>query len=127
MKNFRLLLIILALVSCRKDQIDRERILSAGKWLTTIDPEMMGTHDSDIVYIGDGLKEVLVELQVISTNYKYDLIEGDLEEPFGSHEADAVLIIVADSEKLELRMKLDESLDKYHIIGWRSTSTIYLK
>ena len=72
----------------------------------------------DIVFIGNELKEKIHTIKEKATKFEYLVKKGDLEKPYGDASADAVLSIISDYKGLKIRLKYDEELDKYHILGW---------
>jgi len=118
-----LIVLILLLISCQQNGLNQERILKIGKELTQTDfNETDSTQATDIVMLGTGLKEEMIELQKNSTKFDFNITKGYLEKPIGDNQADAVLTIISDYKNIGIRMKYDKAKDKYHILGWKTLS-----
>ena len=98
--------------------MDEERIIGIGKKLTHTDFTQSDFELSDIVMVGNGLKGKMAELQKNATEFEYGIKKGDFEKPFGDDKADRILTIKTDYKNIGIRLKYDEGLDKFHILGW---------
>lgn len=74
---------------------------------------------SDVIVIGNGLREKMKELQKNASEFEYGTQKGDFEKPYGDNQADVILIINSDYENIGIRLKYNKEKDKYHILGWR--------
>jgi hypothetical protein len=119
MKNPLIVLILLLLISCQKTELDNERIIAIGKKLTQTEWIQSDYKQiSDIVIIGDGLRNKMTELQKNTTEFEFGIKTGDFKEPFGDNKAYGILTIKTEYKKIGIRLKYDNDLDKYHILGW---------
>ena len=107
---------IIGLISCQQNKLDKERILGIGKKLTQTDSLQI----SDIVIVGNGLREKMTELKKNATEFEFRTQKGDYEKPYGDNHADVILIIKTDYENIGIRLKYDKEKDKYHILGWKT-------
>jgi len=119
MKHTCKILILLFIVSCQQNELDKDRIVEIGKKLTQTDFTQLDFKQiSDIVIVGNGLREKITELQKKATEFEFGIKVGDLEEPFGDSKADGILTIKTDYKNIGIRLKYDKKMDKYHILGW---------
>jgi hypothetical protein len=99
--------------------LNKERIIKIGKELTQTEfSETEYTQITDVVVVGNGLREKMTELQKNANEFEFKITDGDLEKPFGDNQADAVLAIITDYKNIGIRMKYDKGKDKFHILGW---------
>ncbi len=111
--------ILMSLFSCKQYEWE-ERVIKIGKELTQVNSEQI----SDLVFIGNGLRETIHELQENTTDFEFQITDEDLEKPFGNNEADVVLTILSDYKNIQIRLKYDKVKDKYHILGWKTLNTL---
>ena len=105
--------------SCQHRILDDARITNIGVELISSNFHQNKPYTiEDVVFIGNGLKERVQFINESATKFKYSVGKGGLEKPYGDDKADAVLTINSDYEDLKIRLKYDEELDKYHILGW---------
>ncbi len=115
------ILLLLFLFSCQQNKLDKERITAIGKELTKTEFTDKDTIQlSDVVMLGNSLREKMTELQINTTGFEFQVKEGDFEKPFGDNQADATLIINSNYKNIGIRLKYDELKDKYHIMGWKT-------
>ncbi|WP_298311084.1 hypothetical protein [uncultured Aquimarina sp.] len=121
MKSIIKILILLSLISCQQNELDKERIIGIGKKLTQTEFTQMDSKQiSDIIIVGNGLREKMTELQKNTTEFEFQTKEGDFDEPFGDNQADAILIIKTDYKNIGIRLQYDKVKNKYHILGWKT-------
>jgi len=110
--------------SCQNNFSDDIRIANIGAELVSVDlSENESIIIDDVVWIGNGLKEKIHAIRSNTTEFEYLIERGDLEKAFGDKKADFILTIITDFENLRIRLKYDEKIDKYHILGWSITET----
>jgi hypothetical protein len=118
-KAFAVVLCIAVVVACGKKEIDQDRIVMIGQEITSLNsqhPE--DTLVADVVEVGKGLKEQLKQLQTHATQYTFEVKTGDLDKPYGDGSADCILIIHTGNDTLALRLRYNDTLDKFDILGW---------
>ncbi|MGB1296236.1 MAG: hypothetical protein ACPG6V_12235 [Flavobacteriales bacterium] len=114
-----IVLISILLFSCQKTELDKERIIGIGKKLTQTELTQSDYKQIlDIVIIGDDLMNKMTELQKNATEFEFGIKSNDLRHPFGNDKADGILTIRTDYKNIGIRLKYDDDLDKYHILGW---------
>ncbi len=119
------ILILLLLISCQQNELEKERIIGIGKKLTQTEFTQTDSKQiSDIVIVGNGLRKKMSELQKNATEFEFGTKEGDFEEPFGDNKADAILTIKTDFENIGIRLKYDKGKDQYHILGWKTLNNL---
>ena len=107
------------LISCQKTELDEERIIGIGRKLTQTELSQSDYNQiSDIVIIGDGLRDKMTELQKNATEFEFEIKAGDFKESFDENKADGILTIKTEYKNIGIRLKYDNVLDKYHILGW---------
>ena len=75
--------------------------------------EIISSDFSSIVHIGEETKSA------ISNAKGYEIEWGDAPSPIGDDKADLRMIVLTDSgTRVGLRMKYDQDLKKYHILGY---------
>ncbi len=125
MKHIIKILIFLLLISCQQNELDKERIIGIGKKLTQSEFLITDNNQiSDIVIIGNGLRQEMTELQKHATEFEFQTQKGDFEKPFGDNQADAILTIKTDFKNIGIRLKYDKVKDQYHILGWKALDNL---
>jgi len=120
MRHIIKILILFFLISCQQNEVDKERILGIGKKLTqTVFTQTDSTQISDVIIVGNGLREKMTELQKNASEFEFGTQKGDFEKPYGDNQADVILTIKTDYENIGIRLKYNKEKDKYHILGWR--------
>ena len=113
------ILILLFLISCQQNELDKERIIKIGEKLTQVEfNNADSTKITDVVMVGIGLRKELTELRRNATEFEFKVQKEDLEMPLADKKADAILIINSNYKNIGIRLKYDKSKDKYHILGW---------
>ncbi len=125
MRQIIKILILSLLISCQQNELNKERIIGIGKQLTQTEFSLTNSKQiSDIVNVGNGLREKMSELQKNATEFEFGIKEGDLEEPYGDNQADAILTIKTDYKNIGIRLKYDKVKDQYHILGWKTMDNL---
>jgi hypothetical protein len=120
MRHIIKILILLFLFSCQQNELDKERILVIGKKLTQTEfTQMESQQISDIIAIGNGLREKMTELQKNASEFEFETQKGDFKKPYGDNQANVILTIKTDYENIGIRLKYNKEKDKYHILGWK--------
>lgn len=117
----KILTLLLLLISCQQIELNEERIIGIGKKLTQTEfsqPDFKQI--SDIVIVGNGLRNKMTELQRNATEFEFGTKEGDFENHFEDNKADGILIIKTNYKNIGIRLIYDKGLDKYHILGWKT-------
>lgn len=103
-------------VSCGNETNINE-ILNVGKELTTKDLSKTDSTEN-IVFIGKGLKEKIIELKKQNSEVKLKVQNGDLNSPFGDSKAENVLILNNEIQKINVRLKYNSNKKKFDILGF---------
>ncbi len=120
-ENTLKLLLLLFLVSCQKLELKEDRIIQIGERLTSTDFTNFNSDFPDIVTLGNSLKNKMIELQKNTTKFKINAKTSYYSLPFDV-QVDAILSITSNHRKLEIKLKHDKELDKFHILGF---ATLY--
>lgn len=107
-------------LSCRNETIDESRIKKIGQALIQMDTSASKFSIQEIVFIGDGLKREISQLQAKTTTYEFNVRSGDLNYPFGNNTADCILTINTKFKNIEIRLKYNQYKNKYDILGWKT-------
>lgn len=122
MKFWTLFLVLF--ISCGRQELDRTRIESIGQSLIKLDTiHKTESSISDIVFLGEGLKQKISQLKTKTTKFNTKVEKGDFKKPFGNNQADCILTIKTDIENIGIRLKYNKNKDKYDILGWMTLST----
>ncbi|TDE07064.1 hypothetical protein [Flavobacterium sandaracinum] len=116
MKKYYILIILIFFVSCGNEKPKNE-ILNVGKALTTKDLSKTDSTEN-IVHIGKGLKEKIIEFKKQNLELKLKVQNGDLDYPFGDSKAENVLILTNGIQKLNVRLKYNSNKKKFDILGF---------
>ena len=120
MRRIVKILILFFLMSCQQNEVVKERILGIGKNLTQTEFTQTDSQQiSDVIIVGNGLREKMTELQKNASEFEFGTQTGDFEKPYGDNQADVILTIKTDYENIGIRLKYNKEKDKYHILGWR--------
>ena len=115
-----LLLFGLFISSCDSKKIKTDRITKIGYELTSTKDYKV----TDVVIVGKGLKKEMNKLRSNHSDFDYNIKKGDLDFPWIDKKADVVLRIGHEFDYVDIRLKYDAELDKYHILGWVSEGTL---
>jgi hypothetical protein len=117
-KKYVIFIMLVFFVSCGNETTINE-ILTVGKELTTNDLSKIDSTEN-IVFIGKGLKEKLIELKKQNSKLKLEVQNGDLNYPFGDSKAENVLILNNGTLKINVRLKYNSNKKKFDILGYTS-------
>jgi len=106
------------MLACQNKQTEERRITRIGRDLVSLDTTINRPVQTDIVNIGNGLRDKLKEVKSKATSYQFKMSTGDLDEPYGNGQADCILTIDTNATDLAVRLKYNSDVDKYHILGW---------
>jgi hypothetical protein len=62
--------------------------------------------------------EKMTEVKRHASSYDFKVRRGDLDYLYGNNEADYILTIITDYHDGAIRLKYNESKDKYDILGY---------
>ena len=119
MKNILKLLTLLLLISCNKIELDENRILEIGKKLTQTDFSQFNSDFPDVVILGYGLKAKMIELQKNASEFNFGVKTSYFNIPLDNTE-NCVLTVMTDYKNIEIKLRYDNKIDKFHIIGYRT-------
>ena len=84
-----------------------------------IDKSNLGNKNiQDIVLVGDSLIAKVLLIKANTNKYNLKVEKGDLKEPYGNDKADYVLTINTDFQNIAIRLKYNDQIKKYDILGW---------
>lgn len=119
MKNIRnyFSLIVLFLCICCSNRINKEKILLVGRELINTDLSKANSTEN-IVFIGSNLRKKIIELKKQNSISKFEIRNGDLNNPNGNSEAENILILNNEIQKVCVRLKYNSKKKKFDILGY---------
>ncbi|WP_343688681.1 hypothetical protein [Chitinophaga sp.] len=98
---------------------DSNRLMEIGKMLTQLDTlTPVSRFIPHVVRVGNGLFQKMTDIHNHATSYDFQITRGDLDYPYGDNKADYVLTIISDYHDVAVRLRHNESLDKFDILGY---------
>lgn len=123
MKRILQLLTLILLISCSTIELDENRIFQIGKKLTQTDFSQFNSDFPDVVILGDGLKTKMTELQKNASEFDFEIKTFYYDFPSDNTE-NSILTIKTDYQNVEIKLKYDNEIDKFHIIGFMTLNKI---